>query len=112
MASAASLWIEAAHFTNAVYYTEILVQISTPSSQVYTKPRDHKRHPLLTAFIYILSSAINSQPRYNPSTSRYQQAYSFFLLLLSELNPLIIIKLLQRTEELLLYLTTYLTCKF
>lgn len=34
MASAASVWIEAAHFTNTVYYTEILVQISTSSHRV------------------------------------------------------------------------------
>ena len=34
MASATSIWLEAAHFTNAVYYTYIFVQISTSSHQV------------------------------------------------------------------------------
>lgn len=54
------IWIESAHFTNNIYYTEIIVQISTSSHQPWRKKTDHKRHLLLTAFIHFLSSTINS----------------------------------------------------
>lgn len=104
--------MEPAHFTNNIYYTEITVQTSTSSHQPWRQKTEitkgiyywqHLSIFYLVLLIHNLDTILHLHTTNN--------LIHFFLLLLSELNPLIIIKLLQRTE-LLQVLNTYFTCKF